>query len=746
MRALRTVLMVAASLSLAGCSIVNRPDDPPEPRDAGPDADSMIDAPEDDVNQDAGIEICDDLEDADEDGDGRSNCEDIEDCEGMECSETAGTCVCRNGRAVELNCGNGTDDDRDGTTDCGDFDCAEQSLAICCGGGDTPAHWPNPDMICPLSGWVQHGAGEVSCESETITEFDDTEPFSIVWDDCLSFALGATIEASVKPLGPTGNCREDDRCDEHVKILIAERDVPRTNGLFFADLALVVHASGLLELTQGDAPIESATLDLVPLPENGDHDVRIELRPDVSEEGVPELRARVFVDPFGPDLPEAELWEGFVLPLDQLIVDGECREVPGLYFAIEGQGGEVPISNLALGQSECANPNLFRPSLDVLTPYDYGDPGSNTSLELDPQRLIDEPARRDEPSWATQALSSPSLLFSSSRWRVAAEASNDQPANEPSFRVGYAVAYRDNTTWNELDGWDGGRDTPWIGNQPPSCLDMSCTDPFSPEMPPYPSVRDPFLFRLPVGTVAIAFAAEVPVEAEPRSERFGIHVTTLNAFMDDSSVDESTLVLAPSRLDECDSVRDPVVTQRPGGSDGDYWLFFTCYAGLTSRGIWAIPLINSVGFEIANDGGSIFADARQVLAPGDVNFGRGTLRSPELLVDEGATDDDAVFAMWFLVGQEVGLAIGEGKSEFPSERWTTGDVPVLQLFEGNPVLRPSDRAFNFGCAGCSIEGLAVARTEDDSVIRFLIARENDDTPARYDLLPLDQTWRNLARP
>lgn len=728
------VLSVLLVLSTA-CSIVNRPADPPDadPGDAGPEADVPLDVPD----VDGGTELCSVFDDEDEDGDGEINCADVEDCEGMDCSaDGSGSCVCRNGRPVEVECTNAFDDDNDGTADCSDFDCSGLNLQACCINAGVPDHWPTD--ACPKAGWTEHG-GEVVCEGDALTEFFATEPFGMVWRDCISLALGASFELDFEPELGDADCDDDGRCDEHVALLVAERDEPREgNGRFFAELAIRVHASGLVEVLQGDTPVPGASRMLgLTLTR-----VRVDFIPTTSEEGRAELHASVYYGAGSPML----LWQGFVVELDDLIADGRCADVPGFYLALEGKGDGVTITGLAATQSECANPNLFQPSVDhVLTPYDYGEPFA-TSLELDPPRLLTSP-RLDDVSWATQALSSPTLMRRGGSWHVAAEASNDQPANEPSFRVGYAIAFRESTTWStELTGWvDDGRDTPWVGEYPPSCLDGSCVEGeggFTPENPPFPSVRDPFLFETG-GVELLAYAGEVDSSGAPaRSERFGIYIASQDDLRARDTPDDP--VLAPNDVSGCDSLRDPMVTSRPGGSGTDFWLFFTCYEGLSSQGIWAVPMRSVVGFSVLREGDAIVPPA-VVLAPGDLDFGRGgTLRSPEIIIDE--LDGTSVFAMWFLVGQEVGLAVGAGKADFDEgRRNSTDDVPVMQLFAGNPVLTPADRAFSRTCSGCSIEGLAVTYV-DESTRRFLIARENDDTPARYDLLPLDQTWRNLARP
>lgn len=728
---------------LVGCSILNRPDDPDVgPRDAGPDGgDSMVDAPDPDVpDGEVPDKVCN-IERADDSQDDEIvDCSDIE-CEGRSCIEGAAdedpprdetACECRNGRAVELACGNTTDDDGDGTTDCGDFDCAGLNLEECCGFGSTPVHWP--DALCPTDGWTE-GDGDVLCDDTVLSEFMSAQPFALVWDECLSLALGATFEIDVLP-NPTmdPNCAASDTtCDENVRLLIAERNLPReTGGRFLAELAVVAHASGWIEVVQGDTPIPDASTRVTGLTR-----LKIAFRPTTSDTGVPELRARVTYDP--PDVAETELWEGFVVRLDDLITDGECINVPGFYLALEGLGDAIRINRFVANQAECSNPNLFRPTTDgILTPYDYMEDGT-TSLELDPQRLIDVPSRRDEPSWATQALSSPTLLQSGGEWFVAAEASNDQPANEPAFRVGYAIAYRSNsaTRWNEpLNGWSGGFDTPLVGNQPPSCLDGTCP---TPEMPPFPSVRDPFLFEVG-GEQIVAFVGEVDEAGESGpTEKFGIYVAPQSTLRGTFPA----LTLDPADVDECDSLRDPVVVPRPdAGGPTEFWLFYTCYDGLASRGIWVVPMTSNLGLRVIRDSEDNVVDPVLILAPESLNFGAGTLRSAEVVLDQA--DGRSVFGMWFLVGQQVGLATGAAKGEFTAQD-ETGDAPSFQLFEGNPVLQPTDRAFNRACSGCSIEGLAVTRI-DPTTLRFLIARENDDEPARYDLLPLDQTWRNLARP
>jgi hypothetical protein len=98
---------------------------------------------------------CDDA--IDDDGDGRTDCADLDDCEAATCDLAGNVCAagvcggCR-GAARETMCGDGADEDCDGRADCADSDCAGVACGpgVVCGGGACP---------CP-SGFSERACGD----------------------------------------------------------------------------------------------------------------------------------------------------------------------------------------------------------------------------------------------------------------------------------------------------------------------------------------------------------------------------------------------------------------------------------------------------------------------------------------------------------------------------------------------------------------------------------------------------------
>ncbi len=705
--------------AVAGCTLVNAPKPPP---DASP-GDAGIDAPTDArTDADAPIgEVCDNA--ADDNGDGLVDCDDPS-CEGRVCGDG---CTCRGGRKTETSCSDGTDDDGDGLVDCDDFDCASEPTVDCCGETVTPpATWPNERSTWPRAQsaleaeWQTTsatGALPVREAGTHLTEFADTAPFALVHYTCLSLALGASFEASFTPRAqePDHGCAESGRCESFAALVLSPVREALPGRRLLDDLAVVFYPGGRVEVTQGGTALASAELSNV----ETEYRASVELTPDVDPVGRAALRAEVRVSRPGMD-PELS-WDGYPLLQEQLIDDGSCANLPGLYLAFEGFGDGVTVGQLHEATPRaCVNPNQFTQTEAILT---ADGAGGTASLRFSPPSM--------GPEWADEAIGSPSLFVRDSNWHVMVEATNDQPELELVAHVGYALGHARALGWPR-DEWLAGAQLPRLGDQPPSCLDRSCTT------PPTQSYRDPHLFEK-AGALFVAVAAEVFEGATPtghHSLHIGATVTS-----EEQRITLGDALLTPDTAG-CEDLRDPVVVPRPGGAPNvDYWLFYTCVRPAGSS-IDAVPLVDIAGWRMPEG-----AEPVTVLAPDEVgSFGAGGVRSPALVVD-AAPGEPATFRLWFL-GQSragataVGLALGAPKDAFPGDeaRATTPDRPVLEPYRANPVLRSADRGFR-GCEGCTIEGLGVTRV-DDAVLRFLVARRVPlSTGRRYELVPFDQPWR-----
>jgi hypothetical protein len=319
------------------------------------------------------------------------------------------------------------------------------------------------------------------------------------------------------------------------------------------------------------------------------------------------------------------------------------------------------------------------------------------------------------PRWADEALLAASVLAvgeSDPTWHVAAEATNDQPELVTTARVGWAIGYAFESTWN-VDTWSDASTSPILGSAPASCLDGSCSD-------PRPAAREPHLF-LADETINVVYAAERGT-TERFELRFARDVTTAAL--------TGQLLLAPGEPNEpgCDSLRDPAIVERVGVEDGD-WLFFTCeHMGRSTIRARALR-VGLGGLEPTADPSTLVLDTESLGA-----FARDGVRSPEPVLDGD------VYRVWFLglddvAGPSVGVALGRPKAD--------GELPVLVPYPANPILRSGDPAFA-DCLGCTLEGIAVTRHPDRvDRLRFLVTRRVPMSGGgrRFDLLPLDQTWR-----
>lgn len=661
---------------LAGCTLVNAPDRDKlrfdggvdAEVDGGPDADAEPDggdAGDSGDGGDAGVpEVCDD--DMDNDGDGLVDCEDFD---------------CASYRAA--------------TGGCCDNDIPDTTLDVMMWPSDLDADWDATRRVDGMPLFPRVEAGRLVFERSS-------DPHAVVYETCVPLGLGATLQVNFGPRGDTATCDAEGRCDHFAALVlspVAEQRLPRR---LAAELAITMHASGRLDVSQ-DATLLATTM-LDPLLESF-YEVEVELLVDVDTAGRGVLRTDVSVK---NTRDEVFAWSAPLISLRNLFFDrAACADSAGLRLAIEGAGRGVDVGITRAAKLACTNPGEFlRRELDPLTAGDV--PGVITA-SLD----FDAPART--PRWADEALMSASLLgvgSSSPAWHVAAEATNDQPELVTTARVGWAIGYAFETTWN-VETWSDASQSPVLGDRPPSCLDGTCSG-------PRPAAREPHLF-LAGGGVNVVYAAEQGT-SERFELRFARNVTT--------AMLASSPLLSPTQETECDSLRDPAIVPRVDVEDG-YWLFFTCERdGRSSIRLRALE-VGLGGLEVTDE------PSVEILAPEGLGaFARDGVRSPEPVLDGN------VYRVWFLglddvAGPSVGVALGSPKGVMPN------DVPVLVPYPANPVLRSSDPPFA-DCLGCTLEGIAVARHPDRvDRLRFLVTRRVPLVGGgrRFELMALDQTWR-----
>ena len=281
----------------------------------------------------------------------------------------------------ETNCTDGVDDDEDGLVDCADFDC--QGAPECCADGETlidVPSWPSALAV----GWDAAPDPGVfpRVEAGRITGFFPADqPRALVSEGCVSLALGARVDAFVRIAGDDGTfgCTSDGApCRDYGALVLSPVRTMLPGNRLLDDLAVRVYPGrleGLVEVTQAGTrlpyvlgPGRRAARRIPGLGEV-DHQLRVELSPGLDERGGSALRvvvrfARVGGSP-GIDDRASIIYEGAPIALDQLVAEGRCADIPGLYLALEGRSDAVASAEgLEAGTQECTNPSQFGPPSD----------------------------------------------------------------------------------------------------------------------------------------------------------------------------------------------------------------------------------------------------------------------------------------------------------------------------------------------------------------------------------------------
>ncbi|MEM9730834.1 MAG: hypothetical protein AAF997_19790 [Myxococcota bacterium] len=619
---------------------------------------------------------------------------------------------------IELFCDDGTDDDEDTLIDCEDSDCDEEPA--CCERrsptitddwqGDLRLRW----TLAPTEEGEWTPATPTFDGNRFVGDFGSPDtPRSLISGDCVSLALGGWVTSRLRSVDAMG-CTQDEPCDRYTGFVLTAANDSAPGIKLPDELAVTLHAGGLLLITQADVELARATATL-------DEDVTFEiaLRPALDEDAQPILRASVTVD------GEAVLEDFTMTGIADLIAEGECGQTAGLNLAVQSQGTGVFAGPLEAARQDCANPSQFQKQVATLT---------GSSL-------------RFASSWRSAYIGAPALASSRDflgdvQWDLIVEGSNDAPELEPVTHVGYAIGHARDIS-NEGDDWSLDdwvtSNGPKAGDNPPSCITLpgGCDDNVS--------VREPHLLAEQnedgvLRDLVLSFAREVnPVTPDI----FGVQVVKpIGAPLTPVPIPESP-TLSPEDVPECEGLRDPALIPVDPDALNGYWLLFSCFDGPGAPSeIHAVRLTRAL--EVMMESG---APMRRVVLTTETlgSFAQGGIRAPEPLVV--FSPDGLRIRVWFLAQESPGtwsVALAEGRTHDVASLET--DLPEILPFPVNPILRHDSPLVLSDCLGeeCSITGIAVSPRGDDSeVLRFVLARRvNLPGGVRTDqLVPLEQLWR-----
>jgi hypothetical protein len=620
-------------------------------------------------------------------------------------------------RGIELFCDDGLDDDGDLAFDCNDSDCAEEPACCERRRPTLSEDWTAPNLsagwtFAPTSGpWSPL---RPSLDGMTFLGgfLPDDSPRALVSNDCVSLALGGWVSTTLRTTDPAG-CGPSAACDRYAGIVLTVATDSTPGDKLLDELAVTLHAGGLLLVTQADVEVARRT---VAVDENVD--VEIELRPTLDDLNLPIMRAEVTV------AGESLLEDFPMTATSNLVATGDCGEIPGLHLAAQGRGEGVYVGPVEAEKQDCANPSQFDEQSAILN-------GSNLEFT---------------PSWVAAYVGSPALASSRNsvsdvQWDLIVEGSNDGPELEPSTHVGYALGHARVATdpgenWR-LDSWESSG-SPKVGDDPPSCLDGSCAS--------NRSLREPHLLaelnsEQELRDLVLSFAREVVTNPSER-DVFGIQIVRPIGGPSTSIALPSTPTVSPNDIPECVSLRDPALIPVDPEAQQGYWLLFTCVEGAgAATEIHAVRI--SRALEVIREGGEPMR--RVVLVASELGpFAAAGIRSPEPLIS--FEEDGMRLRIWFLA-QSVpgawGVALAEARTHETSV--LEFELPEPVPFAVNPILRSDSTLVRSGCfdAECNITGIAVTpRADDPSRLRFLLARRlNLPGVGRTDqFIPLEQTW------
>lgn len=449
---------------------------------------------------------------------------------------------------IELFCDDGLDDDQDTDTDCEDVDCSEEP--ICCERRSTTlsedwtaaslsADWifaPTADDVWSAQRPAFDGATFIGGFLPSDT------PRALISRDCVSLALGGWVNTTLRTTGTAG-CAPDEVCDEYAGVVLTVAADSTPGSKLQDELAVTLHAGGLVLVTQADVEIARTVRG-----QDTDIEVEIELRPTVDDADRPVVVATVTID------GEALLEKLVAAPVENLLTEGDCGEIPGLFVAAQGRGDRVYVGPIQTAKQDCANPSQFDEQSATLR-------ASNLEFST---------------SWVEAYIGAPTLASSRNsvsdvQWDLIAEGSNWSPDLEPTTHVGYAlgharVATDEGDNWR-LTGWDSSG-SPKVGDDPPACADPGCEG--------NRSVREPHLLAElnadgELRDLTLAFAREL-VDDPSERDLFGIQVVRPVGAPATPLALPPEPTLSPDDVPGCASLRDPaLIPVDPDAIDG-YWL------------------------------------------------------------------------------------------------------------------------------------------------------------------------------
>jgi hypothetical protein len=623
------------------------------------------------------------------------------------------------GGGIELFCDDGLDDDGDFAVDCSDSDCAEEPACCQLRRTTLSEDWTAANLS---GGWTftpttsePWSPLRPSLDGTTFVGgfLPDDSPRALLSNGCVSLALGGWVNTTLRTTDSTG-CGASEPCDRYAGVVLTVAGDSAPGSKLQDELAVTLHAGGLVLVTQADVEIGRAFAGL-----DQNVEVEIELRPTLNDSNLPVMNASVRV-------AGAPVLEDFVVaPISNLLATGDCAEIPGLRVAAQGRGGGVYVGPLTTAKQDCANPSQFDEQSAIL---------SASSLGFN-------------PSWAGAYVGSPALASSRNsvsdvQWDLIVEGSNDPPELEPTTHIGYALGHaraaNDEGDDGPIDTWESS-ESPKVGDDPPSCLDGSCPD--------NRSIREPHLLAElnendELRDLVLSFARELVSEPAER-DRFGIQIVRPVGGPGTPVALTGTTTLSPDEIPECISLRDPALIPVDPEAQEGYWLFFTCIDGAgAATEIHAVRI--SRALEVIQEGGGPMR--RVVLVASELGpFAAAGIRSPEPLIS--FEKDGLRLRIWFLAQSSPGnwgVALAEARSHDTSVLGF--ELPEPVPFPVNPILSNASTLVRSGCLDeeCTITGIAVTpRGDDPSRLRFLLARRlNLPGGGRTDqLIPLEQTWR-----
>jgi len=697
----RRVTTIAAAMLVGGCSLIWGPDtDLIEPFDGGPMDGGTRDGGEDGgdggdppldgctpMGEETGETACTDGLDND--------CDGLPDCLDDECGGVTACCRMRDDvETREVTCNDDVDNDCDGLADCDDSDCA--SDGVCC---DLVMGSTWGDLTTDYNFWDAHGAAIPSVNE---VEFAPGAVGQVVNRTCAPLAFGMRLEADFR----TTSFGDP---DDYAAVLLAPVDTPRGGGdmTLLADLAVrVTRDNGVVLERAGTVLARTMAMSITGAT------VQIDLQPSVDAASRPVLVMSVLVTPSG-GTPERLATDEVLMPLSDLRGDDAGCTPDGLYLAFEGRGSGVVVDDMVSARTgNCPNPTQFL--------QDQGGPLGEAGI-LEPG------------SWRMGGAGEPALLTTGSpetnRIDLLVDAAEDERSDEIfrfiDFSIGGSIR---GAAWQQRSSGPGG---------PPNLIG------------PDPSAREPTQV-LPRGV-----SGRVIAWAQPHrmTEDYEIQWGELGGSATAASTVQGVLLMPGDNagtMVECDSLRDPaLVALDAEGAPADrpnLLLLFTCVKAAEN------DTIGVARFDYDMVGSAYeLMEVDETLFDGSIGgyASRGYF-SPEVAVvaiDDTIGDDMARYALrlWFLVRDGAGrVRVAHAFGDV-----TTGELPQIVPYPGNPVLDPEAASLGGSCAlGCTIESLSVAATEGrsnlwappvDASYLFLIERSVFRTDGvDHELVPLRQ--------